>query len=188
MKYITTFLTPFIILLAACDSGQQSPYKAVTKPTIEKSDAVIDLNESTNNIVRLLKEEKLSEILSPEAKNVPETIASLIKNFSPAHMAFESEVLNFEGPIILLFYDEDDPINRKVVHGFKRMAQANSGKAKFVIIEVSKLFSIAEQGNITQVPTFVLINHRKELGRIENPQLEIIDTELNNLIMTLNKS
>ncbi len=186
MKHIIIFI-PIIIFLAGCNSSDHQKYAIPASQQIEKSDAVVDLNSSANIIVQLLKEQKLANILAPEAKNAPETIDVLMKNFSPAEMAFESEVLNFKGPSMLLFYDETDPINMQVLNGFHRMAENNADKAKFVIIEVSKLFKIAEQGDITAVPTFVLINNRKELGRLENPQSELIDTELQKLIADINR-
>jgi hypothetical protein len=92
MKYQIKIL--FIIVSSLCFlpscSGQEN----------QSSDesGIYDLIESTEIIMRLIKEDRLKEILVNEDPD----LNILLYNFSPAQMALKVEVLNAECPSILV--------------------------------------------------------------------------------------
>jgi hypothetical protein len=190
MKFLYFFLLPIILVFSGCNSTHETTeHNLPTEIDLEASDKtpelVIDLNKSTNIIVHLLKEGDIAKVLAPEAHNAQETIDILIKNFSPAEMAFDAEVLNFKDPVIVLFYDETDSNALNYDSSFKEVAYKYYNKAKFVTVEVTKLFKLAEQAGITVAPTLMLINNRAEVARIEKPDFLLFDTELNALMTKL---
>lgn len=190
MKTAYLFFFAFIIVFSGCtsthDSSEHPVINQTQKPEATLKDRpqelVYDLNESTSIIMSLLKNGNISEILAEEAQNSPDTIDILIKNFSPAEMAFEAEVLNFKDPVVILFYDETNSNHERIDASFKELAFRYQNKAKFVKIEVTKLFKLVEQALVNSVPTLLVINKRVEVGRVEKPDPALFDTELNSLL------
>jgi hypothetical protein len=177
-----------ILTFSGCTSNKESSNNTVSNhqpvPDLKNrtQELVYDLNESTSIIISFLKNGNLSEILAEEARNAPETIDILIKNFSPAEMAFEAEVLNFKGPAIILFYDEKSPQAQIIDSSFKELAFKYHNKAKFVKVEVSKLFKLAEQAVVTDAPTLLLIHNRAEVDRVEKAEPSLFDADFLSLL------
>lgn len=142
------YLLLFCLLLPAC--GNQ---------TITTNKYVYDFAESVALIRQLLKSDSLPKILEDPD---PAGLERLINNFSPAQMALESEILNCKLPVLVYFYQNkiDDP------EFLERLAQEYEDKVKIITIDADAFFSIAEQFEIEQYPSIVLVNKRDEVARI----------------------
>src|ERR1700722_3571804 len=89
----------FILLLLLCSGcGKSDESNALQN---SKHDEVYDLNESTEVIMHLIKENELQKIMEDHD---PEQLKTLLKNFSPSEMAVEAEALNYRGIAALIFY------------------------------------------------------------------------------------
>ncbi len=175
------YIVPIILIFNACEDQQK---KIIEKKSNEKdsSQLVVDLNESAALIIELLKKNAINKVLVEDAQKSSDTIDTLIKNFSPAEIAFESEVLNFEKPVVVLFYDNESPEAQHIDNSFEALAYNFYNKAKFVKVDVVKLFKLAEQASIDVAPTLLVIHNRKEIGRLKNPELALLDTELSTIL------
>lgn len=191
-KHMKHTIFPLIIIfffLPGCTSSDKEKHQSPPAAEIKKNQAeiAVDLNESTEIILELLKKNDIKSILSPEiaeshVDNTKDTIDTLLKNFSPAQMAFEAEVLNFNDPVIILYYDSSSSDYKTIMNGFLETALANQHNAKFVYIEVKKLFSLADYAEINEVPTVLLMYHRSEQGRIENIYPSLLQPEIMKLL------
>lgn len=186
MKHITIFIIPLIIILAGCNSTNellQLPQQCDT-PQNNKAPAtaVLDLDIVVTKILGLIKNGKISEILLQDVKESPSVIDILVKNFSPAEMAFDSEILNSNVPAIVLFYDEIESSALLIQENFEKIAQDNYNRAKFVKIDVSTLFKLADQAMVTTVPTVLAILSKKELGRTKQQDPALLVTEVTELL------
>lgn len=80
----------------------------------DRCSAVCDLNQSANIVIELMRTGDLGSIVE---EHTPEQLDMLIKNFSPALMAFEAEVLSCTMPVLIYFYRTTDA-NRAVTDAF----------------------------------------------------------------------
>ncbi len=191
MKHIFLSLLVILPFLPGCTSHEvEQNHKLPSAEEVKKNQAeiVVDLNESAQIIVELLKKNNISSILTPEALQSEDTIDTLLKNFSPAQMAFEAEVLNFIDPVILLYYDASQPEHNGIMNEFLATALNHQQRAKFVLIEVNKLFSLADQAHITTAPTILLIHNRSEIGRIVDQHSSIFEIEIIKLLEKITAS
>lgn len=122
---------------------------------------IYDLNASTEIILSLFKRDELHKILVDADADGLDT---LIKNMSPAQMAFESEVLSYPGMCALIFSNANDW--RKLHDDVIALAQYYP-HIKFVKVDVNKLFKIAELAEIESLPAVVFIQDHQEIHRIE---------------------
>jgi hypothetical protein len=120
---------------------------------------VFDFNQSTKIIMGLLQTGKLSDIVEENAS--PEGIERLIKNFSPAQMALEIEVLNCTMPVLLYFFTEKDAHKKTTDILVTRYAQQHSDQLKVVTIDAAEFFSIAQHLEIEKTPYFMFCNKRE---------------------------
>ncbi|MGC2310819.1 MAG: thioredoxin family protein [Candidatus Babeliaceae bacterium] len=160
MKNIINFLLILnMVFLSACDRSQEK----IAVPVTQEERPVYDLNESTDIIIVLIKTDKLPQVL---ADHDAEGLSLLLKNFSPAEMAFEAEVLNYEQPVLVFFFDTH--VNQADKNVFQAVAEAYKEKIKCVAVDAEKLFRIAQQSEVDVLPTYLFINQRKEINRLEN--------------------
>jgi hypothetical protein len=186
MKFLYPFLLPILIILSSCTSSRDTEQHTIKdSDALDSDEVVIDLDKSTKIIMQLLKKDDVSQFLVPDAINSPDTIDTLLKNFCPAEMAFEAEVLNFKGPSVILFYDPDDPQGQIVDSMFDELALSNRHGIKFVKVDVIKLFKLAELAHIEAAPTILIMYKRAEVGRIEKPDPLSFDVEIQQLFEKL---
>lgn len=162
------FLTILIILLPNC-SGNSGE-----KRTLEKN--IYNLDESTDIILKLIHTQKLSDILIDSTE---ENVDLLIRNFSPAEIAFESEVLNCTLPAVLIFFKKNDSNLSEIKIILDKMASEYTDKIKFVEIDVDRLIKIAQNGEVTNTPTILIVANREERSRIGNFSVNNIESLLN---------
>lgn len=127
---------------------------------VEPAGKLVNFNDSVEIIVQLIRQDNLKQILEDAD---PEGIDLLIKNFSPAELAFESEVLHCILPVVLYFYDTQND-QRALL---EELAVSYSDQVKFVAINAKDFPTIVKKAEVEQTPTFMFIKDRQELNRLE---------------------
>lgn len=181
MKHIIIFIVPIFLILSGCSNSNELQHEPVQSPVTENKippSLVIDLNAVTTRIVDLIKKGNVAEIISKEVNQSPGMVDILVKNFSPAEMAFDSEVLNFSDIAVVLFYDATEPTAQEVQAHFENIAFYHRAHGKFFKIDVSHLFKLADQASVSTVPSVLAIQHKKELGRIEQRDPALLETDI----------
>ena len=140
-----------VLLLPAC--AQQ----------ISNDEPAINFSDSVKIVRELLKSDSLIKILD-DAK--PEQLDFLINNFSPAQIAFESEVLNCTDRVILYCYHLFSDQNILM-----RLPQKYPGH-KIVIIDANQFPFLVNDMEVTTYPTLVIFNQRAEVERFEEKWVE----------------
>jgi prolyl-tRNA synthetase len=100
-------------------------------------------------------------------KSESEKFAGADTTFTIEGMMQDGKALQMCTSHIILFYDEKSPQAQIIDSSFKELAFKYHNKAKFVKVEVSKLFKLAEQAVVTDAPTLLLIHNRAEVDRVE---------------------
>lgn len=115
---IIVFLS--MLFLSSCLSHNGSPQHSYN--------ALIDLEVSTRIIRNLITHNKVGEILE---EHNPEQLALLLDNFSPASIAFESEVLGTTIPFVVIYYFKDSPHDQAFIQQLDLLAASYTDKVKF---------------------------------------------------------
>lgn len=138
---------------------------------IKQSDTVSDNDEQCINftdsviIIRsLLRSNALVKILEGHD---PEKLDFLINNFSPAEIAFESEVLSCTDPVVIYVYQQC--IDQSLFAKLKAKYRAH----KIVTIDADKFPVIVESLMIDIYPTIIEMNQRVEIDRLAQNQLTL---------------
>ena len=119
--------------------------------------ALIDLVASTKIIRNLINSNQLDTLL--EAHD-PAQLNLLLNNFSPAAMAFETEVLTTTVPLVCLYVYQASPLTADFIKELELLAREYEQRVKFVTIDADQLFSVAESLNITKLPTVAWVRAR----------------------------
>lgn len=146
------------LLLIQCN-GCISRHKAPVEDALER-DIVTHLDSSATIIQNLIASNQLSSIIEDAD---PQQVDSLIKNFSPAILALEVEVLSYAEPVLVIVHDHADSQLMKTIYDY---AECHPER-KVVYIDGEKLFKIAEDLEIDNVPAAILLHDREEKKRIE---------------------
>lgn len=135
---------------------------------------LIDLDESAQIIIELIHNNKFSGMLE---NSDPRVVATLVKNFSPAELALEAEVLNWPMPVVIWFANSESDPYKKMKQAIGHVAEIFSQQIKFVEIDVTKIYSIAQNARISVTPTLMMVYNRQEVERIEgvSEQDELIE-------------
>lgn len=150
----------YAVILAAIMNSHAAAHDefcATTRPLIT------NLDETTSLIMALIQGDSLTMMLENPNK---ETLELLIKNFSPAEIAFQSEVLNNDLPTVALFITPDIGDYQEIKSHLEFCAREFSGRCNFVEIDIGKLFKIAHLNRISEVPTLLMLHNQTELGRM----------------------
>ena len=165
------------ISLTGC-GGRVPAKQEKVAPEVVKESSLVDLDESTQIIVELLRRNELSTILEDASEK---ELSLFVNNFSPAEMAFEAEVLNAPLPVAV-FYAAHEAQARQIVAEYEELAQRYEYRIKFVVILADKLFNLTEKAEIDTFPAVLIIHNRQEIGRLEG------DLEVNSVSNLLNAS
>lgn len=152
----------YLLLLSMLPSCMQSDV-TTAQHNNDEQEIIFDLNDSTDIILALLKSDELSKILEDVD---PEKLDTLIKNVSPALMAFESEVLVCTLPVLVCYYAVDQ---REQCKNWLLQLHEWHQNIKYVLVNVDKLFSVAQQSEVESTPTMLLIREREEIFRFTTP-------------------
>lgn len=151
----------FSLLISAsisrCNSTDQDKFCALSRPLIT------NLDEATSLILALIQGDSLTMMLENPDQDMLEL---LIKNFSPAEIAFETEILKGHLPTVALFITTDTPDYQTILDNLGACAQEFHGRCNFVEIDIRKLFKVAHLSRIQDIPTILFLHNRSELGRI----------------------
>ena len=119
---------------------------------------VCDLNQSTTIILELLRTGELGSIVE---EHTAEQLDMIIKNFSPALMAFEAEVLSCTLPVLLYFYRTSDH-NKATSDAFiAALASQYKDRTKIVAIDAELFFSLAQAVDVQDTPAFGMCRDRR---------------------------
>ncbi len=161
MKRIRSLLLGVI----ACAIGLTSC--SCSGPSLQKpASALYNIDDATTIILHLMHSDKLSTILEDHSK---EQLLFLTKNFSPAEIAFESEVISCTLPVLVYFFDPKSPEHTPLLAVLEKYAHDNEDTIKIVIIDVTYFIFLAENLHISSLPTFVLFKNQKEVARKDHP-------------------
>ena len=148
----------------------------ISEKTKEQANAVINLVDSVKIIRIVVCKNKLNELL--EAHD-PEQLELLLNNFSPAQMAFESEVLSATIPLVVVYYYKESEKEKYFIEELEKLAKLNINKVKFVVVDSDKLFTLAQDAEIESFPTIVFSKNREIVEKItENITIDLIDTKI----------
>ncbi len=139
---------------------------------------VYDLRTSTALIRSMIQQNNI--IASSEDEHYK--IELFLNNYSPAEIAFGSEVIQSTLPVILYFFDTYDKEHRTIVLDLERIAERYQDQIKIVLIDATYFFVLADKAAIISYPTFVYFNNGNEVMRIQNPGYK---EQLHKLISTL---
>ncbi len=149
-SYLWLFLNfSFLLPFGSCSSNVQ-----------KANDPLFDFADSVTIIRTLLQSNSLSKILE---NSDPADLDFLINNFSPAQIAFESEVLNCTLPVLIYFYQKD--VTERTL--LRELAVEYADRLKIVLVEEEKFPTICKEAQIDEYPTVLLVDKRVEIGRIE---------------------
>ena len=179
-KYFAMLLGLGCLSLTSC--GAKMPAKS-DRVVVEKSaeSSLVDLDASTQIILALLHKNELTTILEDAS---PEQIDLMVKNFSPAEMAFEAEVLDKEIPVGVFFY-QDAAQCKEIKAICDVLAPVYDTVIKFVAVPTNKLFKLTEKAEIDTFPAFLIIHQRNEVGvarREGNLSVSSIELAIKNAI------
>jgi len=155
MRY---FFTLLLIFSSSCSSSKQIVSKKADGPAI-------DLVESTSIIRELMRKNQLYKILEDHSQD---ELDILINNFSPATIAFEVEVLSTTTPLgVVCYASNSDQTQKKFISQFNEAALQYTTQAKFIMIDADRLYSLAQDAEIENFPTIILVKNREIVDRIE---------------------
>ena len=144
---------------------------------------VHDLDKTTQTVLGFIQENSLATIIETIES---EEIESLLKNYSPAQMVFQAEVYGSPLPTVILFYEKGEPFSEQAVAVLQDLSIEFENRLKFIKINSNALFKIAEQENIQQLPTFLIIYNKKEAERLEGLfDKEILRMHFDNFLNTI---
>ncbi len=132
----------------------------------KQSNVLIDLVASTKIIRSVIAQNKLNQLLE---EHDPEQLNLLIDNFSPAQMAFESEVLSTTMPLVLVYYYREDVKEKEFIEKLEQLAIEYENNVKFVIVDAEKLFSLAQDAEINTFPSIIFAKKRDIIARVTEP-------------------
>ena len=152
----------YLLLLCMLPSCIESDV-TTTQSNDGEQEIIYDLNDSTDIILALLKSDELSKILEDTD---PEKLDMLIKNVSPALMAFESEVLACTLPVLVCYYVGEQ---KEQCKQWLLQLHEQHPNIKYVSVDVDKLFSVSQQSEVELTPTLLLIKDGQEKARFTPP-------------------
>jgi len=150
MKLKMALFVPFLISLPGCRA--QKPAVPVDESSI------INFSESVCIIRSLLCTNSLSTILEDID---PKKLDFLINNFSPAEIAFESEVLSCTLPVVIYCYRS--LIDEQIITAI-RSAYVDH---KIVTINADDFPYVADSFAIKKYPALIFMKQREEVERVE---------------------
>ena len=174
-KKILLFL---LLTIPACKND------ANTEKNDSKKDSIIyDLDESTEIIMQLIKQNAIKEILAEEdSKNIEQ----ILKNFSPSEMAMEAEALNYRGTCAVIFFNMNENWHT-LKDALIEIAQKHRD-IKFVQVNADSLFKVTQNAQVEHFPALIFIKERKEIARIEPLKFDSIKSDFENEIAGFKKS
>lgn len=131
---------------------------------IKPKNVFIDLNEVTEVILALIQGNSIEMMLENSDHT---TVDLLLKNMSPAEIAFNAEVVNAEQPVVVVFYNDRTPCLSELKNTLTHYVANATCNLQCVMINADHLFKIAHINSITEIPTIILMNAGNELGRFE---------------------
>lgn len=151
--YVKKFPLFLLFFLAACTFNtqeQDAPFKFL-----------IDLESSTKIIRALICDNKLDTILETHDSK---QLDRLLNNFSPAQMAFEVEVLATTIPLVVVYYYQNAPEDT-FLKELDQLAATDPEKIKFVVVNADTLFTLAQEAEVEQFPTILVVKNREIIER-----------------------
>jgi len=124
---------------------------------------LIDLVDSTHIIRMLISQNKISGLLE---EHDSEQLDLLLDNKSPAQMAFEAEVLSSISPLVAVYYFQKHKDRDECIEQLEALAMQYEDQIKFVLVDVERLFSLAQDAQIEEVPTLVLVKDREIIDQL----------------------
>ncbi|MFC1870694.1 thioredoxin family protein [Candidatus Dependentiae bacterium] len=153
-------LISMIILLPSC-----SFWNTNSKTEMESNPSpLVNLVDSTHIIRKLIEKNKIGDLLEDHD---PEQLTLLLDNTSPAQMAFESEVLSATAPIVVTYYFHENKGSEDFIKQLEDLAIKYDDEMKFVLVNAEQLFSLAQDAQIEELPTVLLVKDREIIDRFE---------------------
>lgn len=140
-------------MLSACSS------KDKCEKIKDEKRLVINFDDSVTIIRELLKSDSLTQILDDHD---PEKLDFLINNFSPAEIAFESEVSECTLPVVIYFYEQKNDVLEWVEY----LALKYQNAIKVLLINGNNFPQITNNVEITEYPTVLVIKDKREIARL----------------------
>lgn len=147
---------------------------------------LVDLVESTRIIRAVISNNKLGELLQERDE---EQVSLILDNFSPALLAFTSEVRDSTVPLLMLYFFKDSPRERIFIEKLRSLAQEYNERIKFVVIDVEKLPMIAEELDVEKAPTiFLMQNNNNVIFNVlfemhENITIDALERAITNALL-----
>lgn len=129
--------------------------------------------------MHLIEKQALSTVFE---QNDTQVINQLIKNFSPAELALEAEVLNWLQPVILFFAQREHAAYQKMHEIMEQFAKVYESQIKFTEVDVNELLKVADQFHLAALPALLVMYQRAEIARGEDLNGETFKDELQKLI------
>lgn len=168
-----------LVLLTGCASSSQ-PEQLATVPAASQCTALVDLVTSTQIIRTLINNNQLDTILDAYD---PAQLALLLNNFSPAQMAFETEIKSTTYPLVVIYYYQADNQSQiAYLQLLDQLAQKYRNQVKFVIIDSLQLFSLAQAADITIFPTIIFSKEGAVIEQLSGVEtIEILEKSIQQL-------
>jgi thioredoxin-like negative regulator of GroEL len=145
-----------------------------------------NLDDSATIILALIQGDSLTTLLENAD---PAQVELLLKNFSPAELAWAAEVSNASVPVVVFFHQKEPFITDPLISSLESLSITFKDRLKFIVVDSNSLFKLTEQTGITQLPTLLLI-HKQDLldqieGTIDHASLERYLTDWLNTLSTI---
>lgn len=184
MKYLYTCIF-FSFLLLTSVKALDNPTSKDNQPfcACEQKSQLFDLNESVEIILSLIQGDSFGLMLENAD---PKNIELILKNFSPAEIAFQAEVINSSLPTLLFFSNENSQESKEMKTIIESAALSYNKRCKFIEVNSDKLFKISHITGVMNIPALVLLHNGVTLdhitGTINHDQLhDWIDRLLNEI-------
>ncbi|MDR3646836.1 MAG: thioredoxin family protein [Candidatus Babeliales bacterium] len=162
MKIFIRYLVIFTIITSTLLAYYFFKHNNNIEVSQSKSNQIIDLEDSTKIILSLIRSNKLAEVLDLENDQSKHTVDLLIENYSPAQLALESEALSQSYPVLLIFFKDE---HWKII---EPIVTKHIGQIKIIKINADNLFKTTQEFEIKYFPTFLIMQSRQEINRLEN--------------------
>jgi len=147
-------------------SSKESDTREITQPADSR---VVNFDDSVTLIRAYIQENVLEKLFADHVWQ--EELDLLLKNYSPAALAFEAEVLQVEQPVLVVFLDSQMDQQSSIQDMLNEKAVEYASKLKIVIVQACKYPSLTKQALIDELPAALIIKDRAEVNRLEGGNL-----------------
>lgn len=138
------------------------------------------LHDTMNMIDRLIAQDQISAVLEDGQEY---DVQLLTKNYSPALIALEIEVLNHPTPTVVYFYRGSNAEHADLLSLITHYAEQYDESIKFVAVDIEQVPSMVVHFELSTVPAISAIKERHEITFIDEAITDRVLQDLMNALI-----